>query len=154
MTYQIPTIKTQREKSLAPEQVEQIINAIREGKYSWACVLLLRFIGHNPQYYIPYRTYNRLKKENVALESNPNLKAVGEDGSRPERRPSTRKASCKIADLNHLEVVKEKARVNGGCYLQDWVESELEDSIPDSATPGDSWLSEVSFWFDSCTGLN
>ena len=154
MTYQIPTIKTQREKSLHPEQVEQIINAIREGKYSWACVLLLRFIGHNPQYYIPYRTYNRLKKEN-ALESKPSLKVVDEDDNSPEHRPSTRKASCKIADLNHLEVVKEKAlSVQGGCYLQDWVESEPEDSITDSATPENRWLSEVSFWFDSCTGLN
>ncbi|MEQ9551533.1 MAG: HetP family heterocyst commitment protein [Coleofasciculus sp. G3-WIS-01] len=155
MTYQIPTIKTQREKSLAPEQVEQIIDAIRDGKYSWACVLLLRFIGHNPQYYIPYRTYNRLRKENPLPESNPSLKTVDEDRSNPGRCPSTRKASCKIVDLNHLQVVEEKTvSVQGGCQRQDSVESEPEDSITDSATPGDSWFSGVSSLFDCCTGLN
>jgi hypothetical protein len=46
------------------EQVTQIIKAILEGKYSWACVLILRFYGYNPLHYIPYRTYKRLVKQN------------------------------------------------------------------------------------------
>jgi len=51
-------------KKINPEQFNQIIVAILDGKYSWACVLLLRFAGYNPLDYVPYRTYNRLVKEN------------------------------------------------------------------------------------------
>lgn len=51
-------------KTMDPEQFECIVKAIVEGKYSWACVLILRFAGYNPAYYIPYRTYKRLLKEN------------------------------------------------------------------------------------------
>ena len=51
-------------KTIKSEQFNQIVEAILEGKYSWACVLLLRFAGYNPLHYIPYRTYNRLAKEN------------------------------------------------------------------------------------------
>lgn len=46
------------------EQFDKVIEAILAGKYSWACVLILRFRGHNPRDYIPYRTYNRSIKEN------------------------------------------------------------------------------------------
>jgi len=46
------------------EQFDQVVEAIIAGKYSWACVLILRFSGYNPLHYIPYRTYNRLVKEN------------------------------------------------------------------------------------------
>lgn len=45
-------------------QFNQVIEAILSGKYSWACVLILKFAGYNPLHYIPYRTYNRLLKEN------------------------------------------------------------------------------------------
>lgn len=50
--------------TLSAEQFEQIITAILEGKYSWACVLMLRFGGHNPIHYLPYRTYKRLVRDN------------------------------------------------------------------------------------------
>jgi hypothetical protein len=33
---------------LTPEQINQLIQFINEGKYSWTCVLLLRFLGENP----------------------------------------------------------------------------------------------------------
>ncbi len=56
------------DRSISAEQVQQIVVAIKERKYSWACVLMLRFAGHNPLQYIPYRTYNRLLKENEAGE--------------------------------------------------------------------------------------
>lgn len=52
---------------MSPKQFEQVVEAILAGKYSWACVLLLRFAGYNPQDYIPYRTYNRLLKENEPI---------------------------------------------------------------------------------------
>ncbi|WP_066376980.1 MULTISPECIES: HetP family heterocyst commitment protein [unclassified Anabaena] len=59
---------SQQVKKINNEQVEQIIKAIMAGKYSWACVLLLRFSGYNPVDYIPYRTYIRLLKNNYLNE--------------------------------------------------------------------------------------
>lgn len=50
-------------KTMDLEQFDCIVKAIVEGKYSWACVLILRFAGYNPAHYIPYRTYKRLIKE-------------------------------------------------------------------------------------------
>ena len=52
------------EKILTSEQYEHLVDAIMAGKYSWACTLILRFGGDNPLAYIPYRTYNRIVKEN------------------------------------------------------------------------------------------
>ena len=49
---------------MTPEQFNQIVEAILAGKYSWACVLVLRFAGYNPLHYLPYRTYKRLMKDN------------------------------------------------------------------------------------------
>ncbi len=46
-------------------EIEQVIQAILEGKYSWACVLMLRTMGHNPSEYLPYRTYTRLMKAQI-----------------------------------------------------------------------------------------
>lgn len=63
------------DRSISAEQVQQIVVAIKERKYSWACVLMLRFAGYNPLQYIPYRTYNRLLKENeLAEESDKELR--------------------------------------------------------------------------------
>ncbi|AFY32113.1 HetP family heterocyst commitment protein [Calothrix sp. PCC 7507] len=57
----------QSDKIIQIEQVEQIIKAVLAGKYSWACVLFLHFVGYNPLKYIPYRTYIRLLKNNCLL---------------------------------------------------------------------------------------
>ncbi|MEH1970146.1 MULTISPECIES: HetP family heterocyst commitment protein [unclassified Nostoc] len=46
------------------EELKQIVKAVSAGKYSWACVLILRFSGYNPLEYIPARTYIRLIKNN------------------------------------------------------------------------------------------
>lgn len=46
------------------KQFEEVLKAILARKYSWACVLILRFHGYEPSEYIPYRTYIRLLKEN------------------------------------------------------------------------------------------
>ncbi|WP_413199302.1 HetP family heterocyst commitment protein [Nostoc piscinale] len=63
--YQLDNLRNA--KPINTEQVEQIIKAIIAGKYSWACVLMLRFSGYNPIDYIPYRTYIRLLKNNYLL---------------------------------------------------------------------------------------
>lgn len=64
MNSQIACYNTKGNKAMSTEQFTQIVEAILAGKYSWACVLLLSFSGYSPLHYIPYRTYNRLIKEN------------------------------------------------------------------------------------------
>lgn len=56
--------------TIKPEQFTQLIEAIFDGKYSWTCILILRFAGYNPLLYIPHRTYNRLLKENNQPQHN------------------------------------------------------------------------------------
>ncbi|MBD2386257.1 HetP family heterocyst commitment protein [Cylindrospermum sp. FACHB-282] len=69
MTQNITGYEPQLGKKNNTEEIEQIIKAIIAGKYSWACVLILRFGGYNPMDYIPYRTYIRLVKSNCLVES-------------------------------------------------------------------------------------
>lgn len=60
-------------KTIDLEELNSIVAAILAGKYSWACVLFLRYLGYNPMHYIPYRTYNRLLKENCLVNSSKSL---------------------------------------------------------------------------------
>lgn len=69
MTQNITDYQTQMGRKINNEQIEQIVKAIIAGKYSWACVLILRFVGYNPIDYIPYRTYIRLLKNNCLVAS-------------------------------------------------------------------------------------
>ena len=62
MNKQLSSDTTKLDKFLTDEQFERVVEAILSGKYSWACVLILRFAGYNPLHYIPYRTYNRIVK--------------------------------------------------------------------------------------------
>src|SRR4028118_447634 len=88
---------------IKPEELDEIISAILAGKYSWACFLLLRCTGYNPLDYIPYRTSNRLLKENSQI--------------RKSIKSETKSALGKIHDLDHLEVVREKRAGVGGGYV-------------------------------------
>lgn len=119
------------DKKINPEQFDQVVEAILAGKYSWACVLLLRFAGHNPLHYIPYRTYNRLLKENSqvtrANQQSENIK-VGNISS-DKRSDSNVSQSClsKIKDLAYLEVVgKQKNEVRGGS-LEQWLAMQIQE---------------------------
>ncbi|AFZ46621.1 HetP protein [Cyanobacterium stanieri PCC 7202] len=101
----------QRTKSMTEEQFEEILNAILAGKYSWACVLILRVAGYNPLHYIPYRTYNRLIKDNRL--------ATVRDKSSQNSSSLHQSNSCsgkgKIQDLDYLkEVNNEEQKVMGG----------------------------------------
>ena len=51
-------------KTLTSEQFNILINAILDRKYSWACLLLLKFVGEKPSDYIPSRTYYRIVQKN------------------------------------------------------------------------------------------
>ncbi|MEM9808989.1 MAG: HetP family heterocyst commitment protein [Cyanobacteria bacterium P01_D01_bin.56] len=78
------------------EQFDEVIEAILDGKYSWACVLFLYFAGHNPLQYMPYRTYHRLMKAN-----------------RPQN--SHHQASQKVLDLSYVEIIDSaQSQVTGG----------------------------------------
>jgi hypothetical protein len=96
------------DRVMQPEQFTQVLDAILSGKYSWACVLILRFAGYNPLHYIPYRTYNRIVKDSY-------LK--GPTGDAPGERPPALKI---VQDLNHLEAVEENAaKIQGGAVEGD-----------------------------------
>ncbi|MFM7405854.1 MAG: HetP family heterocyst commitment protein [Cuspidothrix sp.] len=108
------------EPKIHPEQLDQVVEAILAGKYSWACVLMLRFVGYNPMHYIPYRTYNRILKENSRMsrsnsQNNENLKIAKPT---PEKRTEghlTSNCLNKIKDIAYLEVgnkQKVEARAN------------------------------------------
>lgn len=58
-------------KAMTTDQFDQVVAAISEGRYSWACVLILRFAGYNPVHFIPIRTYSRLLKENRQRQTPP-----------------------------------------------------------------------------------
>ncbi|HAN75815.1 MAG TPA: hypothetical protein DCQ51_09240 [Planktothrix sp. UBA8407] len=99
-------------KAMSEEQFEQILDAILSGKYSWACVLILRFAGYNPLHYIPYRTYNRLAKDNNSnSQSQSNTTSVKSSLNTQTTPPG----AGKIRDLTYLEPIPEMGRgVSGG----------------------------------------
>jgi hypothetical protein len=121
------------DKKLPPEQFDQVVEAILAGKYSWACVLMLRFAGYNPLHYIPYRTYNRLLKENSHIgrsnqQQNENLKVAKIS---PEKRSQSHMtpASClsKIKDIPYLEVVGKKKTEIRGRHLEQWLTTQAHE---------------------------
>jgi len=131
---------TKLDKTMNPEQFNQVVEAILAGKYSWACVLILRFAGYNPLHYIPYRTYNRLTKENCqvgkgcpdktySINMHNQSAASNSDGS-----PSGQCLS-KIADIDYLEAVNEQqAQVRRGILEQGWGTTE-DSSLPVESVP-------------------
>jgi len=64
MNYELSSSKNNTHTVITPEQLNELIETIADHRYSWACVLMLRFLGYNPLHYIPQRTYSRLIKEN------------------------------------------------------------------------------------------
>ncbi|MEG4856620.1 HetP family heterocyst commitment protein [Microcoleus sp. K1-B6] len=105
MTSQFHHSANHSQVEIKAEQLDEIISAILAGKYSWACFLLLRSVGYNPLDYIPYRTSNRLLKENSQISKS--------------NKSETTPALGKIADLDYLEVVRDKrAGVRGGYVTQ------------------------------------
>ncbi|CDN09821.1 Heterocyst differentiation protein HetP [Richelia intracellularis] len=114
---------------IQPEQFDQLVEAILAGKYSWACVLMLRFAGYNPLHYIPYRTYNRLLKEH----SRPKKTQQAELGNLKQSSESSSNnnfsGGClnKIKDIPYFEVVgKNKNEVSGG-HLEQWLSTTINE---------------------------
>lgn len=131
------------DKAINPEQFDQVVEAILAGKYSWACVLMLRFAGYNPLHYIPYRTYNRLLKENSHVtRANPKPNETLKIAKLPSEKKSNDRVtptSClsKIKDLAYLEVVgKRKTEIRGGSQQQ-WLTTQVQkyQSIQSESEP-------------------
>jgi hypothetical protein len=100
--------KQQFDRAMAPEQFEQLIEAILAGKYSWACVLILRFAGYNPLHYIPYRTYNRIIKDNTPKKERRSKSVEATENLEP--------VSARLHDLSYMEEMPSTAshKVGGG----------------------------------------
>lgn len=102
------------DRAMTTEQFTQVVEAILDGKYSWACVLILRFAGYNPLHYIPYRTYNRLMKENNPATLSKRSK-VDDPFDRFRSDLDSQRCSSEIADLNYLETGNERySKIKGG----------------------------------------
>jgi len=121
MVYQVSDSNTEVATALDTEQLNEITDAILEGKYSWACFLLLRDLGYEPSEYIAYRTYYRLLKEHresqqdKAPEASTVYKRDRQFHDAPAYNSSSRQHLTKIKDLAYLERVREQPmRVRGG----------------------------------------
>lgn len=105
---------TDIDKVMTAEQFTLIVEAILAGKYSWACVLILRFAGYNPLHYIPYRTYNRLMKDNRFTTQS----TVNQVLSHTHHPPTP---AASIRDLNYLEPLnRANYNIHGG-YCRRWL---------------------------------
>ncbi|MCU0534569.1 MAG: HetP family heterocyst commitment protein [Hydrococcus sp. Prado102] len=116
MSQQFTYSQSKQTKAMTTEQFEQIVEAILAGKYSWACVLILRFAGYNPLHYIPYRTYNRLLKDNClqgkSSQESPIASIIKSSQGLSHKRVT------QIEDLNYIEEADRKgANVCGGVGL-------------------------------------
>jgi hypothetical protein len=115
MVYNNSSFKNQQENVMTMEQLDQVVEAILAGKYSWACLLILRSVGYNPMHYIPYRTYNRLIKENIQGCNSRNDREMNQTLGNSNSDSKSRKLSEVIKDLPYLEQIDDKkVRVNGG----------------------------------------
>jgi hypothetical protein len=129
MNQDIPSISKLKE-SIRPEQFDQVVEAILAGKYSWACVLMLRFSGYNPLHYIPYRTYNRLLKENSLMNrskqpQNPSMNLTQQSTDKRSDKNVPPGCLSKIKDLAYLEVVsKQNAEIRS--TKEQWLAKQVQ----------------------------
>jgi hypothetical protein len=110
MNSQLSKQQGKLDKVMTTEQFNQIVEAILAGKYSWACVLILRFAGYNPLHYIPYRTYNRLIKDNYCC-----ARSSSEDRSTTADSNGAVKSLHHIEDLNFADLASQQdSKIKGG----------------------------------------
>jgi hypothetical protein len=130
---------TKLDKAMDTEQFNQVIEAILDGKYSWACVLILRSAGYNPLHYIPYRTYNRLSKDNNSTRQsasqlgenlNNTIESSRGQGHSEQNRQTSRHSLGEIQDLSYQELVNEQSKcLHGGCNQDHWLRRQFQEYI-------------------------
>jgi len=119
-----PYAQGRTDKAMTAEQFTQVIEAILAGKYSWACLLILRFAGYNPLHYIPYRTFNRLVKENMVSrnETRPKNSSKTPEMISNQSQTVAQRASNQISDLAHLDNLDDEAmQIKGSHHVLTWV---------------------------------
>lgn len=119
------------EQTINSEQFTQIMEAIAAGKYSWACVLLLRFADYNPLHFIPYRTYKRLIKENRQTDKTSRQTIDNQTAYRSLEsglnNASSQRCLSQINDLSYQEEIdKQKSKVLGG-NLDQWLNTQIPE---------------------------
>lgn len=115
--------------SMGEEEFSLIVDAILNGKYSWACVLILKNAGYEPGHYIPYRTLNRLIKENGFPACTPSKNGQSRK-LRSHRSATPRRAAGSIRDLSYLELsVRESKEIKGG-YFAAWANVDSRFLMP------------------------
>lgn len=103
------------DKAMTQEQFTQVVDAILDGKYSWACVLILRFAGYNPLHYIPYRTYNRLMKENGKPRQQSRSQRNENDHQQQTETLTLQDCLDRLGNLGYLEALDEEPeKIRGG----------------------------------------
>lgn len=119
MNYDMTSSHNSHHKAISPEQLNEIVEAIADGRYSWACVLILRFVSYNPLHFIPQRTYSRLIKENsqvqsASLSTNRHTTSMPSSVNNTGNRTSS-KILSKTNDRDYLETFDKKpGHVQGG----------------------------------------
>ena len=104
---------SQLDKVMTNEQFNEVVDAIISGKYSWACLLILRFAGYNPLHYIPYRTYNRLMKSHRDIKPQSLEKTLVVHQNNLASQPNEKSAQ-KLRDLCYMEDTERTEKVKGG----------------------------------------
>ena len=105
---------SQLSKTMTEEQFDRVVEAILSGKYSWACLLILRFAGYNPLHYIPHRTYNRLMK-NYREGNFQQIEIPNTAQSHPVSKRTSQKSSSKLRDLCYMEEIdRQSVKIRGG----------------------------------------
>jgi hypothetical protein len=136
MTQQVASSSANFYKAMRYEQFKQVVEAIAAGKYSWACVLLLWFSGYNPLRYIPYRTYNRLVKENRKEDADsintPNhIYPQRDDVNVQSMNANSSSKSTQIKDLAFVETMdKKEVSLRGGNLQNFWNSIKLSEKNP------------------------
>ncbi len=99
------------------QDFDVVMNAIIDGHYSWACVILLRSMGYNPRDYMPSRTYNRLLKQHQT-EASPQNYAQGA-GIVNNHREKPQARHPKIIDLPYMETdCQPHRRIGGSTFMR------------------------------------
>ena len=124
---------SQLDKVMTNDQFNQVVDAIISGKYSWACLLILRFAGYNPLHYIPYRTYNRLMKSNRDIKPQSLEKTSVAGQNKLATSGASKKSAQKLRDLCYMENAERTEKVTGGrgfCWgiIPNFIWSRVENS--------------------------
>jgi hypothetical protein len=136
MNQQSASSSTNFYRAMKYDQFKQVVEAITAGKYSWACVLLLWFSGYNPLRYIPYRTYNRLVKENrkdsaESINIPDQIYPEMDDTKAQSMRSKSFSSSTQIRDISYVETMdKKEVSYRGGSLQSFWKGLKLGEQNP------------------------